>query len=308
MFLLHTICVTEVPPENSLTEDDILHAEKLEDFKGSITQEDAELLFQFLTVPYARQSLMMTFFAAPDRVSAISDEKVQSLLHQVLFEPGRYVEAVAASAAGAGPAAQAQSPTASGWWFSGALGRGAAQGGAAQGRRAGPQGGARDLSSVPMLQEAVGTSSSLLLNELQCAPQAFLDPLFQVLRFALASASPAPMSATTSLVFFAIRTACGVEGFAQAAALMPSARRHCEDLDRRRVVLQHMLRGGGPPPGWQRGQPIPAVASYERPSALSILNGWLAKLEAEKASLSSAGGKEGKDSRGNYGGPKEWGS
>ena len=37
------------------------------------------------------------------------------------------------------------------------------------------------------------------------------------------------------------------------------------------------------------------MASYERPSALGILNGWLAKLDAEKASLSPAGGKEGKD-------------
>ena len=34
------------------TEDDILHIKKLPDFNGAITQQNSELLLQFLTVPY----------------------------------------------------------------------------------------------------------------------------------------------------------------------------------------------------------------------------------------------------------------
>ena len=70
------------------TEDDILHFDKLPTFGNTISREESELLLSYLTVDYLRIPLIVSFFAAQDRVNYLFNSKLQSLLRSVLFEAG----------------------------------------------------------------------------------------------------------------------------------------------------------------------------------------------------------------------------
>lgn len=59
------------------TEDDILHIRKLPDFNGAITQQNSELLLQFLTVPYLRIPLVLQFFASQEHTQALNEVALQ---------------------------------------------------------------------------------------------------------------------------------------------------------------------------------------------------------------------------------------
>lgn len=54
-----------------------------------LSQRDSELLFSFLTVPYLRLPLCLTFFASEDRVHKLQSPKLRAILDAVLFEPGK---------------------------------------------------------------------------------------------------------------------------------------------------------------------------------------------------------------------------
>ena len=69
-----------------ITEDDILHAPWLDDFEGSLSQEDAEQMFTILTAPYVRIPLILEFFAQ-ERAGSLFNEQLRELLMQALFEP-----------------------------------------------------------------------------------------------------------------------------------------------------------------------------------------------------------------------------
>ena len=69
-----------------ITEDDILHAPWLNDFEGSLSQEDAEQMFTILTAPYVRIPLILEFFAQ-ERAGSLFNEQLRELLMQALFEP-----------------------------------------------------------------------------------------------------------------------------------------------------------------------------------------------------------------------------
>ncbi|CUF98849.1 Hypothetical protein, putative, partial [Bodo saltans] len=58
---------------------------------GILGQRDVELLLSYLTTPYLRIPLILRFFATEDRVSALLDSSICTLLHGVLFEPGRFL-------------------------------------------------------------------------------------------------------------------------------------------------------------------------------------------------------------------------
>lgn len=73
------------------TEDDILHIRTLPDFNKAINQSDSELLLSYLTAPYLRVPLVLTFFATEDRVHSLRSKDLQDLLDAVLFEPGAYL-------------------------------------------------------------------------------------------------------------------------------------------------------------------------------------------------------------------------
>jgi len=73
------------------TEDDVLHAEVLHAFSNTLSREEAELLYSYLTVNYVRIPLIVGFFASQDRVTFLFNTQLQQLLRAVLFEGGPWV-------------------------------------------------------------------------------------------------------------------------------------------------------------------------------------------------------------------------
>ena len=71
-------------------EEDILHIRKLPDFDKSLSARNAELLLQYLTVPYLRIPLVLSFFSKPENTSALGNISLQEMLDAVLFEPGDF--------------------------------------------------------------------------------------------------------------------------------------------------------------------------------------------------------------------------
>ena len=53
--------------------------------------QDSELLLSYLTVPYLRVPLVLSFFATDDRIHALQSPKLQALLDGALFEPGAHL-------------------------------------------------------------------------------------------------------------------------------------------------------------------------------------------------------------------------
>ena len=52
-------------------------------------QRDSELLISYLTVPYLRLPLVLTFFSSDDRIHKLQSPQLRSILDSVLFEIGR---------------------------------------------------------------------------------------------------------------------------------------------------------------------------------------------------------------------------
>ena len=57
---------------------------------SALGQHDAELLLQYLTVPYLRVPLLLRFFAEPTRTMALAHAPLQRVLDAALFEPGEW--------------------------------------------------------------------------------------------------------------------------------------------------------------------------------------------------------------------------
>ena len=74
------------------TEDDLLHIKNLPDFKGVMNQRDSELLLSYLTVPYMRLPLVLSFFSTADRIHTLRSTELQEVLDAVLFEPHQVLE------------------------------------------------------------------------------------------------------------------------------------------------------------------------------------------------------------------------
>jgi len=60
----------------------------LPSFDGALRPREAELLLQYLTVPYLRVPLLLRFFAQPSHLHALGSVKLQAALDAALFEPG----------------------------------------------------------------------------------------------------------------------------------------------------------------------------------------------------------------------------
>jgi hypothetical protein len=87
-----------VPPPLLHTEDDVLYREHLPSFESTahemgqlLGQRDSEMLISFLTVPYLRLPVVLTFFATEDRVHKLLSPELRGILDSVLFEPGKYL-------------------------------------------------------------------------------------------------------------------------------------------------------------------------------------------------------------------------
>ncbi|CAJ1373459.1 unnamed protein product [Effrenium voratum] len=70
------------------TEDDVLFLNQLPTFNGALGAADSELLLTYLTAPYLRIPLLLSFFTDRQRVSALREPQLQVVLDAVLFEPG----------------------------------------------------------------------------------------------------------------------------------------------------------------------------------------------------------------------------
>lgn len=70
------------------TEDDLLYLRSLPTFEDRLRPSDAEALLSFLTVPYIRMPLMLSFFTSADRVNCLFSDTLRSILHAVVLEPG----------------------------------------------------------------------------------------------------------------------------------------------------------------------------------------------------------------------------
>ena len=60
--------------------------------QAHLSQRDSELLLSYLTVPYLRVPLVLTFFASNDRVHKLGSKKLRRILDSVLFEPQRCLQ------------------------------------------------------------------------------------------------------------------------------------------------------------------------------------------------------------------------
>ena len=55
---------------------------------STLSARDAELLLQYLTAPYLRIPLLLSFFADPLRIQALAQPRIQEVVEACLFEPG----------------------------------------------------------------------------------------------------------------------------------------------------------------------------------------------------------------------------
>jgi thiol-disulfide isomerase/thioredoxin len=82
------------------SESDVLHQWDLPDFGSlevgqtrALGQQDSEMLLSFLTVPYMRVPLVVSFFSSDDRVHSLQSKQLQGILDATLFEPSNHLAA-----------------------------------------------------------------------------------------------------------------------------------------------------------------------------------------------------------------------
>ena len=84
-----------IPKPPIKTEDDVIYRPNLPTFENSygqvLNQRDSELLISYLTVPYIRLPLVLTFFATEDRIHKLQSPELRQILDSVLFEPSKYL-------------------------------------------------------------------------------------------------------------------------------------------------------------------------------------------------------------------------
>jgi hypothetical protein len=84
-----------VPPPAIKTEDDVIYRANLPSFEDRfgqvLNQRDSELLISYLTVPYLRLPLLLSFFSSDDRIHKLQSKELRLVLDSVLFEPGKYL-------------------------------------------------------------------------------------------------------------------------------------------------------------------------------------------------------------------------
>jgi hypothetical protein len=77
------------------TEDDVIYRPNLPTFENKhgqvLNQRDSELLLSYLTVPYIRLPLILTFFSTEDRIHKLQSPELRAIFDSVLFEPGKYL-------------------------------------------------------------------------------------------------------------------------------------------------------------------------------------------------------------------------
>ena len=82
------------------SESDVLHMWDLPDFGSlevgstqALGQQDSEMLLSFLTAPYIRIPLVVSFFSSDDRIHSLASAQLQKILDATLFEPSNHLQA-----------------------------------------------------------------------------------------------------------------------------------------------------------------------------------------------------------------------
>ena len=77
------------------SEDDVIYIPNLPNFEDKhgqvLNQRDSELLISYLTVPYIRLPLILTFFSTEDRIHKLQNKELRGIFDAILFEPGKYL-------------------------------------------------------------------------------------------------------------------------------------------------------------------------------------------------------------------------
>eukprot|EP01079_Euglenida_sp_SAG-EU17-18_P001238 gene1238-418_t len=95
-FPSHAIPSIHTAPAVARTEDDLLFVPNMpafrdDDNRACLGARDCELLLSYLTVPYLRIPLILTFFATEDRIHSLRSKNLQQVVECALFEPGRFL-------------------------------------------------------------------------------------------------------------------------------------------------------------------------------------------------------------------------
>jgi len=72
------------------SEEDVLHAPSIPTFGGALSNEDAEALLSFLTVPAVRVGLVLHFFADTSRLTCLFNGDLRRLVWAAVFCPGEW--------------------------------------------------------------------------------------------------------------------------------------------------------------------------------------------------------------------------
>lgn len=167
-------------PDSISNELDVLHIPTLPafadddgSFSVALGQRDSEMLLSYLTVPYIRIPLVLSFFATEDRIHALQSRQLQNVLESVLFEPGAFQKSADAPKNLDGPAGRS--------WL------------------------------VPTASKTLlATPYGYLINELVYSPEGTINSIVSLLSEALALDAGSATSSTVNLVLFIIRLASRV--------------------------------------------------------------------------------------------------
>ena len=125
----------------------------------ALGQRDAELILSFMTVPYLRIPLALSFFASNDRVHALQSTQLQDLLDGILFEGGNFARC------SWGERKRAQPPP----------------------------------MIVPVQSSQLGTAHHLLVNELRHSPDTIMQSVLALTRQAIDLDTSDARSSTASV-------------------------------------------------------------------------------------------------------------
>ena len=189
-------------PGMPISEDDILHCDKLPTFGDTLSRSESELLVSFLTVNYMRIPLVLGFFANTDRVTYLFDPNLQALLRSVLFEPGPWVsEDERLKEVEAVPIRQTAEQKSRKM---------------ARSLLGNDYKGFQDNTLDPVVSY-LGTPSGLLLNEMYFAPDATLSPLMKLLSAVDDLRGASVYSTDATFICFMILLAVDVESYVSYA-------------------------------------------------------------------------------------------
>mmetsp|Transcript_2150 Transcript_2150/g.2909 ORF Transcript_2150/g.2909 Transcript_2150/m.2909 type:complete len:4480 (+) Transcript_2150:77-13516(+) len=185
-------------------EDDVLFADELPTFGGTLSKEESEAVLSYLTVPYVRIPLIVGFFSSRDRAAYLMNTDLQGLFSAALFEGGTWsrssqtIESVpmrdyAAKVLGFGETSSATGGRGEQDW--------------------------EDVDGTTVSPDAaLGTRYGLLLNELDHAPDAVMAPLMTIFKCCTELKNCSVYSPDASFILFLTQTAVNVEAHLTHAA------------------------------------------------------------------------------------------